>query len=107
RAVELRLRQVAEPPVRSGRSPEAVQRHRRIARDDEPRVGQPAYHLERVLDPLVGTDHTESEQRVPVVAALCRARVHGVRDDGRLASEFGQDVRAAPGVYDDTVEAAE
>jgi len=44
--------------------PEPVERHRRIADDQQPCVGDPPRRLDRIRQPLVRPDHPEREQRL-------------------------------------------
>ena len=87
----------------------AVHRLERVARDQEPRSLDALCHLDRVRHPLVGADDPETEERVPVVAALRVARVDRVRDDAEAGGvgQLGQLVSPALAVDDDPVEAAE
>ncbi len=110
-AVDLGLRQVAEPPVDvESRRRGAVRLHRleRIARDDQPRVARPPHRLDRVAEALVRADHAEAEDGSPVVPPLRVAREHGVGDDAqprRVVEEDGERVPAVEAVHDHAVEA--
>ena len=111
RAVDLVVREVAEPPlgpVARGR-PVAVDRLERIAGDQEPRSVDLPHDLDRVSHPLVGADDPEAEKRPPVVAPLRVAREDRVRDDAEPGGigQLGQLVAPALAVDDDPLEAAE
>jgi len=113
RAVGLRRREVAEPPlhlepVRSG--PIRLERLERVPGHEEASVPRMADGLDRVAEPLVRPDHPESEHRPAVVVALRFAREDGVGDDAELVpvdSQVGERVAAVLAVHDDPVEAPE
>ena len=69
RAIDLGLRQVAEPPLgqRARRLLVALHRLHRVACYEQPCTADPLRDLDRVIDALVGPDQAEAEQRVAVV----------------------------------------
>jgi endonuclease/exonuclease/phosphatase family metal-dependent hydrolase len=112
-AVDLRLRQVAEPPldlepVRRGAV--RLDRLERIPGYEQTSVSGASHGLDRVAEALVGPDHPEGEHRPAVIVALGLAREHGVGDDAKPLSvhaQLGKRLAAALAVHDDPVEARE
>ncbi len=105
--LELHRLEVAESPFGARCLRQLVERHRRIARDEEASVGEAAYELDGVGKAFVGADDAEREQRLAVVGPDGSARVDGVGDDGRLDAELAQRLTAAFAVHHDAVEAAQ
>ncbi len=112
-AVDLRLREVAEPPLHLEPvcdRPVRLDRLERVSRHEQPRVARLAHCLDRVAEPLVRPDDPEREHRAPVVSPLGVAREHGVGDDPepfRVDAELRERLPAVLAVDDDPVEAPE
>jgi len=113
RAVDLRLREVAEPPVdvEPVRSCAVrLERLERVAGHDETGIAGLPHRLDCIAESLVGPDHSEGEHRPAVVAPLRLAPEHRVGNDAEpfpLDTEAGKRVPTVLGVHDDPVEACE
>ena len=86
RAVELGLRQVAEPPL----DPVAASLDglARVAGDEQARVLDPPHDLERVRQTLVRPDRPREKQRAAVVAPFDVRRRDRQRDHARVDAEL-------------------
>ena len=108
-ALELVLREVAEPPFGqvTGLGAVAVHRLHWITRDEQARAGDLFCRRNRISEPLVGPDRAEAEQRVSVVRTLWIAGEYWMRNDGRVDAELGEAFPSVLAVNDDTVETGE
>ena len=111
RAVDLVVREIAEPPLRtvSGGLPVSVDALQRVAGDEEPGPVDGLRCLDRVADPLVRPDDPEREEGAAIVASRRVARKHRVRDHAQpfLVSQLCELVATPFAVDDDPLEAAE
>ena len=112
RAAELRVGQVAETPLRpvAGGSLQALERHSRIADDEQAGAVDAEDSLDGVFRSLVRPDQPKAKRGPSVVAAVELRPEHRVADHSYLVlgkPEVDELAPAALGVHDDAREAVE